>query len=121
MRDARDNANDELQRSTASLANAALDGHGHLAITAAAGCDGCTSARLTTKDRIEFLLGGLETRGARAARRRPVAGGLGARQRHRRCSAGPPAARSTSWSTSRASRGGPALPAREPRTRIDGF
>ena len=62
MRDPRDNDNHELQRYTSSLENAALDGRGHLALTAASDRDGYTSARLTTKGKVEFLFGRVETR-----------------------------------------------------------
>jgi beta-glucanase (GH16 family) len=57
-----DNANGELQRYTASVANAALDGQGRLAVTAAIDGDGYTSARLVTKGSVEVLFGRVETR-----------------------------------------------------------
>ena len=79
-----DNDNGELQRYTASLANASLDGHGHLAITAASDGGAFTSARLVSKGRVELLFGRVATRVRAAARRRSVAGRVDARQRHRR-------------------------------------
>ena len=51
--------NDELQRYTGERANAALDGHGCLAITAR---PDLTSARLRTKGRFKFTYGRIETR-----------------------------------------------------------
>jgi beta-glucanase (GH16 family) len=54
--------NRELQVYTASTANAALDGHGNLAITACRDGDGYTSARLVTKRKLEVEHGRIEAR-----------------------------------------------------------
>lgn len=54
--------NDETQIYTDDPANAALDGSGHLVITARRDGDRITSARLTTKDRLSFGYGRAEAR-----------------------------------------------------------
>ncbi len=54
--------NAELQQYTDSTENAALDGHGNLAITARASASGYTSARLMTQGKLELLHGRIEAR-----------------------------------------------------------
>ena len=54
--------NDELQHYTAEPANAALDGHGSLVLTARRNASGYSSARLVTKDRLTVGYGRVEAR-----------------------------------------------------------
>ena len=63
--------NAELQRYTDDPANASHDGRGNLVVRARRGPDGFTSARLTTRRRLEFAYGRLECRA-----RLPEGGGL---------------------------------------------
>jgi beta-glucanase (GH16 family) len=54
--------NGELQRYTAARANAALDGHGNLVLTARRDAGGFSSARLVTKGKLAFAFGRIEAR-----------------------------------------------------------
>jgi beta-glucanase (GH16 family) len=54
--------NDELQHYTDATDNAALDGRGHLVVTARRNGRGYTSARLVTKDKLAVAYGRLEAR-----------------------------------------------------------